>query len=308
MSADGNARSVLTALGANLGVAAAKFVAAAITGSVSLLAEGVHSVADSGNQVLLLVGGRRSRRAPSELHPFGYARRRYIYAFLVAVVLFTLGGLYALYEGYHKVIDPEPLTSPLVAVAVLLIAMALEGYALRTAIREANRTRGARGWLHFVRRSRAPELPVLLLEDSGALVGLTVALVGVGLTVLTGNGIYDGVASLCIGVLLATIAVLLARETTSLLIGEAAVPEQIDTIDAALRSAPGVDRVIHLRTVHLGPDELLVAAKIAVSGRADGADIATTIDDAEARVRGALPSARIIYLEPDIYRPETPAR
>jgi cation diffusion facilitator family transporter len=308
VSAEGSARSVLTALGANLGVAAAKFVAAAITGSVSLLAEGVHSVADSGNQVLLLVGGRRARRAPSELHPFGYARRRYIYAFLVAVVLFTLGGLYALYEGYHKVIDPEPLTSPLVAVAVLLIAMALEGYALRTAVREANRTRGARGWLHFVRRSRAPELPVLLLEDSGALVGLTLALVGVGLTVLTGNGIYDGVASLCIGVLLATIAVLLARETTSLLIGEAAVPEQISTIDAALRSTPGVDRVIHLRTVHLGPDELLVAAKIAVSGRAVGEDIATTIDDAEARVREALPSARVIYLEPDIYRPETSAR
>lgn len=308
MSTEGSARSVLTALGANIGVAVAKFVAAAITGSVSLLAEGVHSVADSGNQVLLLVGGRRSRRAPSELHPFGYARRRYIYAFLVAVVLFTLGGLYALYEGYHKILDPHPLSSPLVAVAVLVIAMALEGYALRTAIREANRTRGARGWLHFVRRARAPELPVLLLEDSGALVGLTLALIGVGLTVLTGNGIFDGIASLCIGALLATIAVLLARETTSLLIGEAAVPEQISTIDAALRSAPGVDRVIHLRTVHLGPDELLVAAKIAVSGRADGEDIATTIDDAEARVRDALPIARIIYLEPDIYRPEASAR
>ena len=205
--------------------------------------------------------------------------------------------------GYHKIIDPHPLTSPLVAVAVLLIAMALEGYALRTAVREANRTRGTRGWMDFVRRARAPELPVLLLEDSGALVGLTVALLGVGLTVLTGNGIFDGIASLCIGGLLATIAVLLARETTSLLIGEAALPEQINKIQAALLGAPGVDRVIHLRTVHLGPEELLVAAKIAVSSQADGADIATTIDDAEARVRDILPSARIIYLEPDIYRP-----
>ena len=303
MSADNSARVVLTALGANLGVAAAKFVAAAITGSASMLAEGVHSVADSGNQALLLIGGRRSRQAPSALHPFGYARQRYIYAFLVAVVLFTLGGLYALYEGYHKIIDPHPLDSPLVAVAVLVIAMALEGYALRTAVREANRTRGTQGWLHFVRRARAPELPVLLLEDSGALVGLTFALLGVGLTVLTGNGIFDGIASLCIGALLATIAVLLARETTSLLIGEAALPEQINKIQAALLGAPGVDRVIHLRTVHLGPEELLVAAKIAVSSQADGADIATTIDDAEARVRDILPSARIIYLEPDIYRP-----
>ena len=171
MATDGSARSVITALGANLGVAVAKFVAAAITGSASMLAEGVHSVADSGNQVLLLVGGRRSRSAPSELHPFGYARRRYIYAFLVAVVLFTLGGLYALYEGYQKIVDPHPLSSPLVAVTVLLLAIALEGYALRTAVREANRTRGRRGWMHFVRRARAPELPVLLLEDSGALSG-----------------------------------------------------------------------------------------------------------------------------------------
>jgi cation diffusion facilitator family transporter len=299
---------VVTAVGANLGVAVAKFVAAAVTGSASMLAEGVHSVADSGNQILLLIGGRRARQAPSALHPFGYARERYIYAFLVAIVLFVLGGLYALYEGYHKIVDPHPLTSPLVAVAVLLIAMVLEGYALRTAVREANRRRGARGWLQFVRRARAPELPVLLLEDSGALVGLALALIGVGLSVLTGNGVFDGVATVCIGGLLVAIAVLLARETTSLLIGEAAVPEQLNKIQAALLSVPGVDQVIHLRTVHLGPDELLVAGKIGVSREADGEAIAATIDEAEARIRQALPSARIIYLEPDIYRPEPTAR
>ena len=304
MAAEGSTRAVVTALCANLGIAVSKFVAAAITGSASMLAEGVHSVADSGNQVLLLIGGRRSRQAPSELHPFGYARARYIYAFIVAIVLFTLGGLYALYEGYHKVIDPHPLTSPLVAVAVLLIAAALEGYALRTAVREANRTRGRRGWFAFVQRVRAPELPVLLLEDSGALLGLTFALLGVALSELTGNGIFDGIASLLIGVLLASIAVLLAREITSLLIGESALPEQVTRIHSALLSAPGVDRVIHLRTLHLGPEELLVAAKIGVSPDADGEDIAATIDDAEARVRTELPTARIIYLEPDIYRPE----
>jgi cation diffusion facilitator family transporter len=308
MAADGSARVVLTALAANLGVAAAKFVAAAITGSASMLAEGVHSVADSGNQVLLLIGGRRARQAPSALHPFGYARARYVYAFLVAIVLFVLGGLYALYEGYHKVIDPHPLSSPAVAIVVLLVAMMLEGYALRTAVREANRTRGNRNWLQFVRRARAPELPVLLLEDSGALVGLTVALLGVGLSVVSGNAIFDGAATLCIGVLLVTIAVLLARETTSLLIGEAAVPEQINKIVAELQSAPGVERVIHLRTVHLGPEEILVAGKIAVSGDADGEDIAATINEAEARIRHALPEARIIYLEPDIYRPESTTR
>jgi cation diffusion facilitator family transporter len=308
MATDGGTRAVLTALVANMGIAVAKFVAAAITGSASMLAEGVHSVADSGNQVLLLVGGRRARQAPSALHQFGYSRVRYLYAFLVAVVLFTLGGLYALYEGYHKLTDPYPLSSPLVAVAVLLIAMVLEGYALRTAVREANRTRGRRTWLQFVRRARAPELPVILLEDSGALVGLTLALLGVGLTVLTGNGVFDGIATVCIGILLASIAVLLARETTSLLIGEAAVPEQAQKIHEALLSTPGVDQVIHLRTVHLGPDELLVAGKIGVSTEADGEDIAATINEAEARVRKAVPSARIIYLEPDIYRADTTIR
>jgi len=305
MAAEGSARAVVTALGANLGIAAAKFVAAGITGSTSMLAEGVHSVADSGNQVLLLIGGKRARQAPSALHPFGYARARYIYAFLVAIVLFTLGGLYALYEGYHKIADPHPLTSPLVAVVVLVIAMALEGYALRTAVREANRTRGARDWLQFVRRTRSPELPVLLLEDSGALVGLTFALLGVGLSVLTGNGIYDGVASLCIGLLLTLIAILLAREITSLLIGEAALPEQVNRIHAAILATPGVEQVIHLRTVHLGPDDLLVAAKIGVAADVDAEEVAATIDTAEARIRQALPIARIIYLEPDIYRSDS---
>jgi cation diffusion facilitator family transporter len=269
-----------------------------------MLAEGVHSVADSANQVLLLIGGRRARRPASALHPFGYARERYVYAFLVAIILFTLGGLNALYEGYHKVTDPHPLESPLVAVAVLLIAAALEGYALRTAVGEANRTRGGRNWLRFVRRTRNPELPVILLEDSGALVGLLLALLGVGLSVLTGNGIFDGIATLGIGALLSTVAVLLAVETKSPIIGEAAVPEQIAAIEQALRSAPGVHRVIHLRTMHLGPDELLLAAKIAVGPADEGADIAATIDDAEARVRAAVATAKVIYLEPDIYRPD----
>jgi cation diffusion facilitator family transporter len=233
---DGSARAVVTALVANLGIATAKFVAAGITGSAAMLAEGVHSVADSGNQILLLIGRKRARQAPSALHPFGHARERYVYAFLVAVVLFTVGGLYALYEGYRKITDSHPLTSPTIAMAVLLIAMALEGYALRTAVREANRTRGTRGWFRFVRDARAPELPVILLEDSAALLGLIIALFGVGLTGLTGNGVFDAAATLCIGVLLAAIAALLAREITSLLVGEAATPEQIN------RSTPRCSR------------------------------------------------------------------
>ena len=307
MAADGSTRAVVTALAANLAIGVSKFVAAAITGSASMLAEGVHSVADSANQVLLLIGGKRARRPASALHPFGYARERYVYAFLVAIILFSLGGLYALYEGYHKVIDPHPLTSPLVAVVVLLIAAGLEGYALRTAVGQANRSRGNRNWLRFVRRTRSPELPVILLEDSGALIGLLIALIGVGLSVLTGNGVFDGIATVCIGALLVSVAVLLAVETKSLIIGESALPEELTKIHTALLSTPRVQRVIHMRTMHLGPEELLLAAKIGVRADDEGADIAATIDDAEARIRQALPIAKVIYLEPDIYRPDTPA-
>jgi cation diffusion facilitator family transporter len=262
-------------------------------------------VADSANQMLLLIGGRRARRPASVLHPFGYARERYVYAFLVAIILFSLGGLYALYEGYHKVIDPHPLDSPLVAVIVLLIAACLEGYALHTAVGEANRTRGGRSWLRFVRRTRSPELPVILLEDSAALLGLLLALLGVGLSVLTGNGVFDGIATVGIGALLVTVAVLLAVETKSLIIGESALPEQGAAIEQALISTPGVQRVIHLRTMHLGPDELLLVAKIGVDADEQAADVAATIDDAEARVRAAVPTAKVIYLEPDVYRPNT---
>lgn len=304
MAADGGTRAVVTALVANLGIAVSKFAAAVITGSASMLAEGVHSVADSTNQVLLLVGGRRARRAPSELHPFGYARERYIYGFLVAIILFSLGGLYALYEAYHKITHPDELASPLVAVAVLGVAICLEGFAMRTAVREANRVRGDRSWVQFIRRARAPELPVILLEDAGALLGLVFALLGVGLTVLTGNGIFDGLGTAAIGILLVVIAAVLATEMKSLLVGEAAVPEQVTAIRDALLSTPGVEAVIHLRTLHLGPDELLVAAKIGVSADADGGAVAAGIDEAEARVRAVVPTAHMIYLEPDVVRTE----
>jgi cation diffusion facilitator family transporter len=302
VAADGGTRAVVTALAANLGIAVSKFVAAAITGSASMLAEGVHSVADSANQALLLIGGRRARRAPTALHPFGYARERYVYAFLVAIILFTLGGLFALYEGYHKITDPHQLTSPLIAVAVLVIAMGMESFALRTAVRESNRVRGDRTWVQFVRHARAPELPVILLEDAGALLGLLFALVGIGLSAVTGNAIFDGIATAGIGLLLVVIAVVLAAEMKSLLIGEAALPEQVSAIHTALLATPGVQRVIHLRTVHLGPEELLVAAKIGIDAEEGGAGIAGAINDAEARVRAAVPAARMIYLEPDVYR------
>jgi len=302
VSAEGGAKAVLAALLANLGIAASKFVAFLVTGSSSLLAESVHSVADCGNQGLLLLGRRTARREADEAHPFGYGRDRYFYAFVVSVVLFTLGSLFALYEGIHKITNPEKIESALVAVAVLVVAIVLESLSFRTAIKEANPLRGDRSWPAFIRRTTSPDLPVILLEDAAALLGLVFALAGVLLAELTGTPVWDGIGTLAIGVLLGLVAAVLAVEMKSLLIGEAARPSQVRAIRTALAGADGISRVIHLRTMHLGPDELLVAAKVAIDERMLFADVATTIDAAEERVRAAVPIARVMYLEPDVDR------
>jgi cation diffusion facilitator family transporter len=302
MSAEGGTRAIVAALGANLGIAVAKFAGFLITGSSSMLAESAHSVADSGNQGLLLVGGKRARRAATEDHPFGFGRDRYFYAFVVALVLFTLGSLFSLYEGYHKLSEHEELERPIVGVLILVVAIGLEGFSLRTAVVEANHVRGDANWFQFIRRAKAPELPVVLLEDTGALLGLLFALAGVSLSWATGDPVWDAWGTIMIGLLLGVIAVILIVETKSLLIGEGATPETVDRIVAAL-VGPGVDRVIHLRTQYLGPDELLVAAKIAIPRTTVIERVASAIDDAERRVRQAVPEARLIYLEPDLERP-----
>lgn len=302
MSTEGGRKAIVAALAANLGIAATKFVAFGLTRSSSMLAEGVHSVADSGNQLLLLLGGRRARRAADETHPFGYGRSRYFYAFLVAVVLFTVGGLFAMYEAYEKWREPHPIESwQWVPIVVLLAAICMEGFSLRTAVHEARPAKGDLTWPQFIRHSRAPELPVVLLEDTAALLGLVFALAGVSLTLVTHDGRWDAVGSAAIGALLICVAVVLARETGSLIVGEGATPEQAAAIRAALVGA-GVSSVIHMRTEYLGPDDLLVAAKIEVPGAATAADVAGAIDGAEQRVRAAVPVARLIYLEPDLRR------
>ncbi len=267
-----------------------------------MLAESVHSVADSANQALLLLGRRRAAQAQTEEHPFGFGRERYFYAFVVAVVLFTGGAVFSFYEGIHKITHPEPIQSPVVAFVVLAIAIVLESLSLRTAVRESNRVRGSGGWLAFIRRAKAPELPAVLLEDMAALAGLFFAAVGVGLAVITGNGVWDGAGSLAIGTLLAVVAMILAVEMKSLLIGESASAEAERAIVAALEAGDEVVRVIHLRTLHMGPDSLLVAAKIAVRGSDRAEAIAAGIDAAERRVRAAVPIAEMIYLEPDLYQ------
>jgi cation diffusion facilitator family transporter len=301
MSASGGTKAIVAALGANLAIAASKFVAFAFSGSSSMLAEGVHSLADSGNQFLLLVGGKKAQREATPQHPFGYGRERFIYAFLVSIVLFSVGGMFALYEGYEKIRHPHELGHWYWPVGVLVFAIIAETFSFRTAIKESNPLRGKRSWTEFVRHAKAPELPVVLLEDLGALVGLILALVGVSLAVITGDAVWDGVGTLCIGALLILIAIVLAVETKSLLLGEAAGVEVVERIETAVVDDADVTRIIHMRTLHLGPEELLVAAKIGVRQDATAAEIATAIDAAERRIRNAAPIARVIYLEPDIY-------
>jgi cation diffusion facilitator family transporter len=323
VSAEGGTRAVVAALAANIFIAVTKFAAWALTGASSMLAEAIHSVADSGNQILLLVGGRRAQRAATPEHPFGYGRERYVFGFIVAVVLFSVGGLFALYEAYHKYHEVHAGEPNLlldgrwwwVPIVVLIVAIAAESFSFRTAIMESNKVRGRQGWSRFIRSAKAPELPVILLEDFAALLGLIFALFGVGMTLVTHNGYYDVIGTAMIGLLLVAVAFALAVETKSLLLGEAASTEAVDRIQQALTATPGVERVIHMKTLHLGPEEVLVAAKIGVSGSATAVDVADTIDRAEVNIRAAEPVVTSLYLEPDIYdpnyvpaeRPERPA-
>ncbi|CAL9431988.1 cation diffusion facilitator family transporter [Streptomyces sp. enrichment culture] len=302
MSASGGTKAIVAALVANLAIAVSKFVAFLFSGSSSMLAESVHSLADSGNQGLLLLGGKKAQREATPQHPFGYGRERYIYAFLVSIVLFSVGGMFALYEGYEKIKHPHEITAWYWPVGVLVFAIIAETFSFRTAIKESNEVRGKSSWKEFVRTAKAPELPVVLLEDLGALVGLILALAGVSLALITGNGVWDGIGTLCIGVLLILIAIVLAAETKSLLLGESAGLTEVRKIEEALVDGTTVTGLIHMRTLHLGPEELLVAAKIAVEHDETAGQIAAAIDAAEDRIRAAVPIARVIYLEPDILR------
>jgi cation diffusion facilitator family transporter len=305
MSASGGSKAIIAAFLANMGIAVAKFIAWALSGSASMLAEAIHSVADSCNQLLLLLGGRRAKRAADAEHPFGYGRERYVYAFIVSIVLFSVGGLFAITEGIEKLRHPHELDAAWwwLPLAVLAVSIMLESFSLRTAIVESNHVRlKGQTWVSFVRHSKAPELPVVLLEDIGALVGLVFALFGYGLTLVTGDPVFDALGTLMIGTLLVLIAIVLGFETKSLLVGEGATMADHDRIVKAIEDAPDVEKVIHLKTLYLGPDELLVAAKIGFPHEKPLGEVAGDIDVIEARIRSAVPTARVIYLEPDIYR------
>jgi cation diffusion facilitator family transporter len=304
MSASGGNRAIIAAFSANMGIALAKFIAWFFSGSASMLAEAIHSVADSGNQLLLLLGGRRARKEADREHPFGHGRERYVYAFVVAIILFSVGGLFSIYEGVDKLTHPHELENVWIPLLVLVIAIGLESFSLRTAIKESNHVRAeGESWVGFIRHAKAPELPVVLLEDVAALTGLVFALFGVGLSWLTHNPVFDAIGTLMIGTLLILVAITLGIETKSLLVGEGADPRDHDAIVDAINDGHEIEKLIHMKTLYLGPDELLVAAKLGFAGDRPLGAVASDIDAVEARIRAAVPIARVIYLEPDIYRP-----
>lgn len=299
---EGGTKAILAAFLANLGIAIAKLVGFAATASSAMLAESVHSFADTGNQALLLLGGRSAKREATREHPFGYGRERYFWSFVVSVVLFTLGSVFALYEGISKLRNPHELDSPQWAIGILLGAILLEGYSFRTAVVAANPLRQGASWWAYIRNSKAPELPVVLLEDLGAMLGLVIALVAISLALITDNPIWDGGGTVAIGALLGVIAVILAIEMRSLLIGESASTSDRAAIIEAIEGAPHVERLIHIKTQHLGPEELLVAAKVAFPPNLSLREVATAIDELEVSVRQRVPYARSIYIEPDVDR------
>ncbi|WP_159501547.1 cation diffusion facilitator family transporter [Microbacterium sp. 18062] len=305
MSTSGGGKAILAAFLANLGIAIAKFVAWLLSGSASMLAEAIHSVADSGNQLLLMLGGRKARRRADSEHPFGYGRERYVYAFVVAIILFSVGGLFSIYEGVDKLTHPHELENVWIPIGVLVVAIGLESFSLRTAVKESNLVRKpGEGWVAFIRHAKAPELPVVLLEDIAALTGLTFALLGVGLSAITGNSVFDAIGTLMIGTLLVLVAITLGIETKSLLVGEGASDADHRAIVAAIAAGDEGARLIHIKTLYLGPDELLVAAKLGFDGDRTLGEVAADIDAVETRVRAAVPIARAIYLEPDVFRPD----
>jgi cation diffusion facilitator family transporter len=293
--------AVFAALGANLAIAVAKFAGFIVTGSSSMLAESVHSTADSGNQFLLLLGRRRARKEADQLHPFGYGRERYFWGFVVALVLFSLGSMFAIYEGVHKIQHPEHIESPEWAIGILAFAILAEGFSFRTAIKASSQLKGEATYWQFIRRAKSPELPVVLLEDLGALIGLTLAMGGLITAVITDDGIWDGYGTLSIGILLFIIAAILVVEMKSLLIGESASPKALEAIHAAVEIEPEVIRLIHLRAIHLGPEELLVGVKVEFLHELALPEMAAAINRVERNIRNAIPAARVIYVEPDVH-------
>lgn len=300
---EGSRKAIIAAFFANLGIAISKFVGFLLTGSAGLAAESVHSLADTGNQGLLLLGAKRALRERDEEHPFGHERERYFWAFVVALVLFSMGGLFAIYEGISKLRHPHETESVGIAVGILVVAILLETFSLRTAVREVAHVKPAeQSYWQFIKRAKSPELPTVLLEDIAAEIGLFIALFGVLMGHYTHNSRWDAAGSIGIGVLLVVVAFILGVEMKALLMGETATRENRIALAAALRGHEHVQAVVYMHTEHLGPDTLLVAAKVIFDPSLPASAVSRTIDDAEAAMRAAVPIAKFIFIEPDMAR------
>lgn len=290
---------IYAALAANLGIAVAKFVAAAISGSSSMLTEGVHSLVDTGNQGLLLYGQYRAKRAPDRDHPFGYGRELYFWAFIVAILIFGLGAGVSVYEGWKHIAEPEPLRDPTINYIVLAIAFALEGTSWWIAMREFAKSKGDHGWWQAIKDSKDPAGFIVLFEDSAALAGLIVAGGGVWASHHWGDPRIDGWASIVIGVILAAVAILLARESKGLLIGERANPSMIANIRALLEAEPCITHVNHVRTIHTAPDKVFVAVSADFADTLPMGEAETLIERLEQRLKAQEPKLSSIYIRPE---------
>jgi len=293
-----NNRTLLIAFGANLGIAASKFVAAAITGSSAMLTEGVHSVVDSTNQLLLMWGRRQSRKPPDKYHPFGYGRELYFWSFVVAVLVFALGAGVSVYEGVLHIMEPEPAVSPLIAYIVLLVAFLLEGWSTLEAFREFRDAKGNLGWFAAIKRSKDPPSFIVLLENGAAMAGIVAAAIGVFLSQLTGNPFFDGAASVVIGVILGFTALLLARESKGLLIGEAANPELVEGLRELVTGKPGVVGVGHVMTVHSAPDQITVMINVDFQDDILAGAVERMVDATEREARERWPQVRRLFIRP----------
>ena len=295
----GTARAILYAFLANGGIAIAKTWAAWITGSGSMLAEAIHSYADTGNQVLLFLGLKQSGKAPDDEHPLGYGKLSYFWSFIVALMLFSLGGLFSIYEGFHKLQHPEPLTQVWIAIAVLAIAIVLETFSLLGCLREINIIRGKRAFRQWLHETRNSELVVVLGEDIGALAGLVLALMFVSLAAVTGNPVYDAIGSICIGLILLIISIFLAMRVRSLLVGRSADPEIQRAIARIIDSDEDIVEVFNVITTQFGPDTLL-AAKIKLKPGIDIEAAVAAINDLERQLKEQVPALKWCFVEPDV--------
>ncbi|ACC80456.1 cation diffusion facilitator family transporter [Nostoc punctiforme UO1] len=297
MANNSSNKTIYAAMGANLAIAITKFIAASITGSSAMISEGIHSVVDTGDQLVLLLGLHRSQKPADDSHPFGYGQELYFWTFIVAILIFAIGGGMSIYEGITHLINPSPLEDPIWNYIVLSIAIILEGFSWTVALKEFLPTKGKQNFWQAIKNSKDPTVFTVLFEDTAAILGLVVALIGIFLGDLFNNIYFDGIASIIIGIILSIVAVLLARESKGLLVGESANPQTIANIRSLSKTEPGVQEVIRVLTMQLAPQEVLLNLEIQFSKNLTGEEIALTVERLEIKIRQKHPEIKQIFIE-----------